>query len=276
MATGVRRTVIDIKGARWRCPAWSTETLKSRRSFKAASSIVARIRKAGMFRNFTVLSRVPLWAGTLILVRAGVAAGTSVQTRWVSPTIVQIFIAELATPVGLTEALPRFVASAMDTARVRNALIAVLALPSVLTPALSRNFARPVFGATTLTTDGFVAFEAHPAFQTSFVAILITGVVSKEVVPWPAKLVAAKAIIMLITRDSNLVLKMSNTRILLQGLPLPAGVDHSRVRSFFDNVISVNTVVTVIPGFHQQRVRSRPGEAEGQDDPVPFVSPRVL
>lgn len=41
--------------------------------------------------NFTVLSRVPLWAGTLILVRAGVAAGTSVQTRWVSPTIVQIW-----------------------------------------------------------------------------------------------------------------------------------------------------------------------------------------
>lgn len=84
----------------------------------------------------------------------------------------------------------------------------------------------------------FVALETHPAFQASFVAILIAGVVSKEVVPRSAKLVAAKAIIMLIARDSNLVFEVSNAHVLFQGLPLPAGVDHARVRSFFDNVIT--------------------------------------
>lgn len=51
-----------------------------------------------------------------------------------SSQIQPTFIAELATPVGFTETLPRFVASAMDTAWVWNAFVAVLALPSILTP----------------------------------------------------------------------------------------------------------------------------------------------
>lgn len=159
-----------------------------------------------MLTNLAVLTRVTLWTGALILVRAGVAARPSIQTRWAGATIVQIcsttemhhekasrkqpfapraltkqpvsnreqtqdterriffvrallppptsisftslqpalhlapqwfertFIAELTTPVGFAETLPRFIASAMDTARVWNALITVLALPAILTP----------------------------------------------------------------------------------------------------------------------------------------------
>jgi len=40
--------------------------------------------------NFTVLSGVALRAGTLVFVRASVAAGTAVQTGWVGSTVVQI------------------------------------------------------------------------------------------------------------------------------------------------------------------------------------------
>lgn len=229
-----------------------------------------------MFRNFTVLSRVTFWTGTLIFVRAGVATRPSIQTRRASATVVEIFIAELATPVGFTETLPWFIAGTMDTAWVWNALIAVLALPAILTPALSRNLAGPMFRATTLTTDGFVAVKTRPAFQASFVAILITGVVPKEVISWSTKLVAAKAIVVFVTSDPDLVLKVSYTCVLLQRLPLAAWVDHTRVRCFLYNAIRINTVVTVIPGLNKQRVGSRPSKTEREYNPVLFVIPTVF
>lgn len=45
------------------------------------------------------------------------------------------FVAELAAKVCVTEALPWFHAGSVHTARVRDALITVLALPAVQTPA---------------------------------------------------------------------------------------------------------------------------------------------
>lgn len=42
------------------------------------------------------------------------------------------FVTELSTPVGLTEALPGFIAGAVDTSGMRDALIAVQALPTIL------------------------------------------------------------------------------------------------------------------------------------------------
>lgn len=229
-----------------------------------------------MFRDFTVLPRVTLRAGTLIFVRPGVAAGTTIQTRRVSPTVVKIFITELTTPVGFTEALPWFNASAMDTSWVRNALITVLALPSVLTPAFSWNFAGTMLGTTSLTTNSFAAFWPHPALQTSFVAILITGMVAEEVISRSTKLVAAKAIVMLIASHADLVLKMSNARVVFQSLPLAAWIDHTRVGCLFDNAVRISSVIAVIPCLDKQRIGSRPREAEGEHDPVPFVIPGVF
>lgn len=45
------------------------------------------------------------------------------------------FVTELSTPVGFTEALPGFIAGAVDTSWVRDALITVQALPTILAPA---------------------------------------------------------------------------------------------------------------------------------------------
>lgn len=73
----------------------------------------------------------------------------------------------------------------------------------------------------------FVTFWAHPALHASFVAILVTGIVSKEVISGSAELVAAKAIVIVITGDTDLILKVGNPCVLLQCLPLPAGVDHA-------------------------------------------------
>lgn len=144
-----------------------------------------------------------------------------------SPAVVEIFVAELATPVGLTEALPGLVTGAMDAPWVWDAFVTVQALPAVLAPAVTWEFARPMLGTTALSANSFVTFRAHPAFHTSFVAILVTGIVSKEVISGSAELVAAKAIVIVITGHTDLVLKVGNPCVLLQCLPLPAGVYHA-------------------------------------------------
>lgn len=212
----------------------------------------------------------------MVFVRASVAAGTAIQAGRVGSTVVQIFVTELTTPVGFTEALPWFNASAMDTSRVWNALITVLALPSILTPALSWNCARTMLGATSLTTNSFVALWSHPAFQAGLVAVLVAGVVGEEVVPGPAELVAAEAVVVLGAGDADLVLEVRGARVVLECLPLPAGVDHARVRRLLDDAVGVCGVIIVIPRLDKQCVGSRPGEAEGDNDPVLFIIPVVL
>lgn len=189
-----------------------------------------------------------------------------------SPAVIEIFVAQLATPVGLTETLPGLDAGAVHTPRVWDALVAVQALPAILAPAVTRNFARSMLGTTALSANSFVALGAHPAFHARFVAILVTGIVSKEVISGPAKLIAAKAIVVVITGHTDLVLKVDNSRVLLQCLPLPAGVDHARMRCLFNDAVRLNSVVTGIPRLHQQSVGPRPGETERQDDAIAVVA----
>lgn len=86
-----------------------------------------------MFRSLTVGTRVALSAGTLVLVRSCVNARPSVQAWLVSAAVVQVFIAKVATPVGVTQALPGLYTGAMYTARVGDALVTVLALPAIQT-----------------------------------------------------------------------------------------------------------------------------------------------
>lgn len=50
---------------------------------------------------------------------------------------------------------------------------------------------------------------------------------AKEVVSGSAELIAAEAIVIVITGHADLILKVGNPRVLLQRLPLPAGVDHA-------------------------------------------------
>lgn len=180
-----------------------------------------------MFCNFTVGSGIALGAGTLVFVRPGIATGPPIQTRLMGPTVIEIFVTELATPVGLTEALPGFVAGAMDTSRVGDTLVTVQALPAILAPAITWEFARPVLGTTALATDSSVALGAHPAFHACLVAILVTGIVAEEVISGPAEFVAAEAIVVVVAGHTDLVLKVGHPRVLLERLPLPAGIYHA-------------------------------------------------
>lgn len=143
------------------------------------------------------------------------------------PTVIEIFVAELTTPVGLAETLPGFCAGAVDTARVGDALVTVDALPAILATAITREFARPMRGTTTLPANSYVAIRARPAFHAGFVAILVTGIVSKEIISRSTELVAAKAIVVVITGHTDLILKMGYPCVLLQSLPLATGINHA-------------------------------------------------
>lgn len=168
-----------------------------------------------------------------------------------SPAVIEIFVAELTAPVGLTEALPGLVTGAVDAPWVRDTFVTVQALPAILAPAVTWEFARPMLETTALSTNSSVTFGAHPAFHASFVAILVTGVVSKEVISGSAELIAAKAIVIVITGHADLILKVGNPCILFQCLPLPAGVYHARVRSLFNNAVRLDSVITGIPRLHK-------------------------
>lgn len=188
---------------------------------------MAGVRETSMLSNFTVGARVALWAGALVFVRPSVATCSPVETGLMSPTVIQIFVTELSTPVGLTEALPGFIAGAVDTSWVRDALVAVQALPTVLAPAVTWKFTRPMLGTAALSADSFVAIRTHPAFHASFVAVLVTGIMSKEVISGTTELIAAKAIVVVITGHSDLILEVGNPCVLFQCLPLPARVYHA-------------------------------------------------
>ena len=94
-----------------------------------------------MLSPLAVLAQVAIWAGAEVLVRLSIDAGTPVDTGVVAATVVQVFVTEQATPVGLTVTVPGLHTAAMHAARVGDTLVTELALPAVAAPALPRHSA---------------------------------------------------------------------------------------------------------------------------------------
>ncbi len=57
--------------------------------------------------------------------------------------------------------------------------------------------------------------------------MVVARVMSEELVPGATKLVTAEAIVVLVTDDPDLVLKLGHGAVVSQLLPLRAGVDHA-------------------------------------------------
>lgn len=131
-----------------------------------------------------------------------------------------------------------------------------------------------MFRTAALTTDSYVAVDSHPSFQASLIAIVVAGVMSKEIIPWPTKLVTSKAVVIFVTHHANLVLKVRHCPIMSHCLPLVTWVDHARVDSLLYR-ISLTGIIIVVTGFHDQSIRPRPGEAERQHDPALAVAAAV-
>lgn len=55
---------------------------------------------------------------------------------------------------------------------------------------------------------------------------MVTLVVSKEAVPRPTKLITSKAVVVLITAETDLKVELSHRTVVLDVQPLETGVDH--------------------------------------------------
>lgn len=81
-----------------------------------------------------------------------------------------------------------------------------------------------------------VAVRPRPALQAGLVSVVVARVMPKELVPGPAELVAAEAVVVLVAGDPDLVLELGDVAVAAQLLPVRAGVDHARVRGFLDQL----------------------------------------
>jgi len=79
-----------------------------------------------------------------------------------------------------------------------------------------------------------VAVRPGPALQARLVAVVVTVVVAEEVVPRAAELVAAEAVVVLVAAEAHLEVELGHGAVVLQVLPLAAGVDHPRVDGLLD------------------------------------------
>lgn len=121
-----------------------------------------------------------------------------------------------------------------------------------------------MFSAAPLSTYSCVAVRSGPAFQTGLVSIEVARVMPEEFIPRPTKLVAAKAVVVLVTANPDLVLKLGHEAVVSQLLPMQAGVDHAGMRCFLNQLpICTTGFIVEVQGFHYQSVGPRPGKTEG-------------
>lgn len=133
LTTWTGGTLVEIVCTSRTLPAWRTLALESRGNFVARTAVGAGIGNTGVLGYLTGLSRVALRTGAVVLIRLSVHASSSVDTRLVATTVIQIFITQQATPVPLTVALPGVVAGPVDASRINHTFITELALPAVVT-----------------------------------------------------------------------------------------------------------------------------------------------
>lgn len=234
MTAGVHPTLVHIDGAGQSGPSRGTATLKTLTGLCTAPCIQTRVGQTGVVHSLTADPREAFRTGAVVFVWSRVAAGSSVQTWLPRPTCVQVFVTQLSSIVGVTETLPGLHTAAVNTTRMRDTLITVLPLPAVQTLALSGDFTGTMFCTAALSADSGVAVWPGPALQTRLVAIVVTLIVAKKVISRSTEFVAAEAVVVLVTAEADLEVELSHRSIVLQALPLPAGVDHPRVDGFLN------------------------------------------
>lgn len=136
LSTGTGGTLVQIVGTGRTLPARRTLALEACGDLVACTTAGTGTGNAGVLGYVAVLAGVSLRTGAVVLVWLGVHAGSSVDTRLVAAAVIQIFIAQQATPVPLAVALPGGVAGPVDASRIEHTLITELAPPAVATPAL--------------------------------------------------------------------------------------------------------------------------------------------
>ena len=88
--------------------------------------------------DVTVCASISCWTGASVGTLSSVEAGTPVATRAMVGAVVEVLVAEKASPSLVTEAVPRLPAAAVEAPGVPLAFVAESALPTAVTPAIGQ------------------------------------------------------------------------------------------------------------------------------------------
>lgn len=206
----------------------------------------------------------PTVAGVAPLSSVGAAGAVS---AWLMVgTVVQVLIAEEATPALLTGALKRLRAGSMQTTWISHTLIAKATLPSHAALTFSGHFTETVRLTASRKTDWFSAILALPASQAEAPSFIVTDVMAKGVISRTAVIRTAVAIIMLITGDMigvaqfTLLAQVNVLRPVLPNGQAPAsGQSTDEIVRIFSGFLCCKCA----PGLNNKRENSRPFEVKG-------------
>jgi hypothetical protein len=134
---GLGGALVDVGGAVRAGEALGAVAYSALADLGAARPVEAGVGRAGVVDLLAGRAGEALRAGAAVLIRGRVLAGAAVLTGLVGPAVVEVLVAEDATPVRVADALPaRAVAVAVLAARVGCALVAELTPPAVTALAL--------------------------------------------------------------------------------------------------------------------------------------------
>lgn len=125
--------------------------------------------------------------------------------------VIKILVTEKASPSFLAVALPRLLAGTMQTARITDAVIAILSTKTHSAFAFARFFTKSVVFITSRKTDWFSAVMSFPSGIADDFTALSAGKVAEGVVARAAEDRAALTIVVLVTDESVRVLQLGPT-----------------------------------------------------------------
>lgn len=189
--------------------AWGAGTGIAVLEISAASTILARVGVTFIDFNLTVGACVPRSARTSVAPLTSVGACGTILTRLVVGAVVQVLVAEKATPAFLAVALPRLLTGTMKAAWVSDALITISPLPTHSAFAFPRFVAKAVLLIASRQTNRLSAVLAFPAWVADFLATLSASEVTKGIVPGAAEDRAAFSVVVLIAHEAIGVLEVS-------------------------------------------------------------------
>lgn len=189
--------------------AWRAGTGIAVLEISAASTILARVGITFIDFNLTIGACVARSARTSVAPLTSIGACGTILAGLVVGAVVQVLVAEKATPAFLAVALPWLLTGTMKAAWVSDALITVSPLPAHSAFAFPRLVAKAVLLVTSRQTNRLSAVLAFPAWVADFLATLSTGEVTKGIVPGAAEDRAAFSIVVLITHKTVGVLEVS-------------------------------------------------------------------
>lgn len=236
-------------------------------TYFADTVILAWIAFAKAELGFAVFADKSIRTATLVGARSAVLAHAGILARRVRAAVVQILVAQQATPAGLASTFPGLMAGAVHAARIAFALRAIAAGPAVSAATFARKFAQAVFRVTAVGADWLRAKRSGPAVQTLHFSLSVASVVTERVV---ARLAQTIALVAIVVRGTDHLIRVQQHGVIRSMKLFDRGRLHLQIslggqssdQSFGLQWLLTVAVVVFVPRFDDQREHAGPTEVE--------------